>query len=361
MRILVIHPGPTFSVNDVFAGWVEALRKLGQQVYTYHLNDRLAFFNNALNMTDPDEGPFPDDATEKRTVKRALTRDQALWAAANGLYGTCYQIWPDVVIGISAFYTPPLILEVMRARKHKVVLVHTESPYQDDEQLQRAAHADYNILNDPTGLQRFRDLGAPADYYPHAYRPAVHHPGLSVPEKVCDLAFIGTAFSSRIKFFEGMDLDGLDVMLAGNWMKLPEESPGSPLNKYIATEGFFEGVENTETADVYRSARMGINFYRREVHYNGGGDAEHAYAIGPREVEMAACGLPFLRDPGPEGDELFPFLPTFTSPEEASEKLRWALARPQWRDKVRADAYAAIQDRTFENNAKRLLTKLEGL
>jgi hypothetical protein len=41
MRILVIHPGPDFSVHDVYAGWVFALKQLGCQVFEYNLNDRL--------------------------------------------------------------------------------------------------------------------------------------------------------------------------------------------------------------------------------------------------------------------------------------------------------------------------------
>jgi hypothetical protein len=41
MRILVVQPGPDFSVHDVFTGWVEALRGQGAEVATYNLNDRL--------------------------------------------------------------------------------------------------------------------------------------------------------------------------------------------------------------------------------------------------------------------------------------------------------------------------------
>jgi hypothetical protein len=37
----MVHPGPDFSVHDVYAGWYEALQKLGCQVAGYNLNDRL--------------------------------------------------------------------------------------------------------------------------------------------------------------------------------------------------------------------------------------------------------------------------------------------------------------------------------
>lgn len=41
MRILVVHPGPNFSVADVHDGWVEALRSLGCEVASFNSDDRL--------------------------------------------------------------------------------------------------------------------------------------------------------------------------------------------------------------------------------------------------------------------------------------------------------------------------------
>ena len=74
---------------------------------------------------------------------------------------------------------------------------------------------------------------------------------------------------------------------------------------------------------------------------------------------MAACGLWFARDPRPESDELFPMLPSFTSPDEAGDQIRWALAHPAERDKAASLARQAIAGRTFDANAKRLLKLLD--
>jgi len=52
VRFLVVHPGPAYSVADVHDGWVDALRGLGQQVWTYNLDDRLAFYCNAPSASD---------------------------------------------------------------------------------------------------------------------------------------------------------------------------------------------------------------------------------------------------------------------------------------------------------------------
>jgi hypothetical protein len=75
---------------------------------------------------------------------------------------------------------------------------------------------------------------------------------------------------------------------------------------------------------------------------------------------MAACGLFFARDPRPESDELFGgILPSFGSPEEASDLIRWWLARDGLREKRAAQAREAIAGRTFTEHAKKLLRLLD--
>ena len=45
MRWLIGHPGPHFSVHDLYEGWTEALRGLGEQVFTFNLGDRISFYD----------------------------------------------------------------------------------------------------------------------------------------------------------------------------------------------------------------------------------------------------------------------------------------------------------------------------
>jgi spore maturation protein CgeB len=344
VRWLVGHPGPHFSVHDVYEGWVEGLRAAGEEVYTFNLGDRLSFYDAAYMEADA------AGVDGEKVFRKAMARDVAIQTAADGIFRTLYKCWPHVVLLVSAFFTPPWMLDLIRDRGHKIVLLHTESPYQDDEQLIRAASAHVNLINDPTNLAGYAGLGTAA-YMPHAYRPSVHHPAAPGDRLDYDLGFVGTGFPSRVKFFEQMNLAGLDIRLAGPWLDLPEESP---LRDWTATE--IDGcIDNADTAAIYRASRCGINFYRRE-----GEDAgDYAgWACGPREIEMAACGLWFLRDPRPESDDLFPMLPAYTSPGEASELLRWALAHPEDRAEAAAKARTAIEDRTFANHARKLLAML---
>ena len=338
MRWVVAAPGPSFSVQDVFTGWCEALRELGQQVHTFNLDERLSFFGSLLKETRT-PGMF----------ERAVTAEQSYSMASDTLYSTLYQVWPDVLLVISGFFIPTQLLDRARRTRTRVVIVHTESPYEDDRQVTLAPYADLNLVNDPTNLHRYP---AGTRYVPHAYRPTLHHPGPADPNLACDFTFNGTGYGSRIAFFNQMDLAGLDVMLTGNWNFLDEDSP---LRKYVGHD-IETCLDNDKVRETYWSAKAGINLYRREAERP---ELAAGWSMGPREVEMAACGLFYLRDPRPEGDELLPMLPTFTSPGDASEQLRWWLARPDQRDAAARKAREAVAGRTFTANAADLLRLLD--
>jgi spore maturation protein CgeB len=337
MRILAAHPGPHFSVHDVYVGWSEALRELGCHVLDFNLGDRLRFYDSALL------------ESEDAQVHKALSSEQAHELAVNGIYSALYKTKPDVLLAVSGFFYTPALLELARSYGTKVVLLHTESPYEDGRQVALAQHADVNLINDPTNLDDFPDNTV---YVPHSYRPSLHKPGLGNPELKCDLAFVGTGYPSRVGFLEAMDLDGLDVLLAGNWKQVDDDSP---IRGFVAHNPE-ECLDNEQAVEVYRSAKVGLNLYRREA------EAEHlahGWAMGPREVEMAACGLFFLRDSRPESDQVLGMLPTIADPGDASEKLRWWLAHEDERLEIAARAREAIADRTFVNRAAELLRLLD--
>jgi spore maturation protein CgeB len=337
VRILVVQPGPAFSVADVCVGWVEALTELGVQVAESKLGERLTFFEGARFEREP--GLFTRALPDNTAIVRL---------AVDGLYSELYRFKPDVLLCISAMFLPADLLDLARIYGTRVVVIHTESPYEDDRQIALAEHADMNLLNDPINI----DLFPRALYLPHAYRPTLHHPGPGEPGMVCDFAFVGTGYASRIAFFEAMDLAGLDVVLAGNWQQL---HPRSPLHAHVAHD-LRRCLDNTDTAQLYRSAKVGLNLYRRE---SNDPDLSEGWSIGPREVEMAACGLPFVRDRRGETDEVFGMLPAFDSPDEAAEQIRWLLHHDDERTALASKAREAIADRTFANHAAVLLRLLD--
>lgn len=336
MRWLACAPGPQYSVQDVHNGWVEALRNAGEKVLDYPLGDWLTFFGEALLQRSQHE------------FFRAMTDEQAIDASADRLAAALWKTRPDVLLLTSGFFLPPPLLDTARRDGVRIVLLATEQPYERRE-IDMSAHCDLVLTTDPTTLHEFH---CRAVHQPHSYRPTVHTPGPALPELACDFAFVGTGYRSRVDFFEGMDLAGLDVLLAGNWKTLDEDSP---LRTFVAG-GLEDCLDNAKTLEVYRSARVNINFYRREQDDG----TPKGVAVGIREVELAAIGAFFLRDPRPEGDELWPWLPTFTSPAEASELLRWHLANPLAREKAAFKAREAIAGRTYDTAAAGLLRLMEG-
>lgn len=61
-------------------------------------------------------------------VRNALTEDAVFTLAMQGLTDACYKFWPDVILFISAFFTTAGLFQLLRMRKHKIVILHTESP-----------------------------------------------------------------------------------------------------------------------------------------------------------------------------------------------------------------------------------------
>ena len=333
MKIMLVRPGPMFSVQDVARGWVKGLRANGCHVLDFNFDERLSFYSSALI-------PKADH------IGQAFNARQAATLAAKGIQSAWMEYLPDVVVIVSGFFIPPPIYELIRLRGSKIVLLHTESPYEDDRQIPRANFADLNILNDPTNLARF-----PANtiYLPHAHDPELHHPRPPTPDAASDFCFVGTGYSARAEFFEAVDFDGIDVALGGNWQKLASESP---LRKYLAHD-IDECCPNEMTVELYASSKASANLYRQEAT-----DTTEGWSMGPREVELAACGTFFLREPRPEGNQVFPMLPTFTDPGDFGDKLRWWLAHDDERIEASRLARAAVADRTFTNNAARMLQHL---
>lgn len=333
MRALVVHPGPEFSVADVYNGWVKGLRQNGVDVAEFNLHDRLTFYGNAHVRRDGE-------------WVRAFEQEAGYRMACLGIETAALRFWPDLVVIVSGLFVPPETYDILRARGMKVVLIHTECPYEDNIQALRAAHADLNLLNDPTNLEQFRSV-APSFYMPHAYDPDLHRPGQAAPELKSDFCFVGTGFESRIRFLLDADLSGLDVVLAGNW----QQAAGTPLERFVLND-FDRCIANEDAVRIYQSAKLSANLYRKEAHADATADG---WAMGPREVELAACGTFFLRESRPESDEILPMLPTFDGPEDFGDKVRWWAAHDAARADAANRARVAIADRTFQAHAAELL------
>lgn len=335
----MVQPGVAFSVADVHRGWAKAFRQLGHTVVDFNFNDRLAFYQ-AVCLKDQSTGEYG----------KALDPVGAALIAAKGIEIAAFEVWPDLVMVTSGFYVPPDLYQILRARGMKVVLHYLEAPYEDNKAFEQVPLVDAVIINDPTNLDQFRALNPNTWYIPHAYDPDLHRPGPARPEATSDFCFVGTGFPSRIDFFEQVDWDGIDVALAGNWRGLTVDSP---LRKHVAHD-IEAGCDNIDAVDLYRSTKISANLYRKEAYP----DSAAGWAMGPREVELAATGTFFLREPRGEGDELLPMLPIFDGPEQFESLLRYYLARPDRCADLAAQARQAVAGRIFIANASEFLRLL---
>jgi hypothetical protein len=332
MRILCVHPGADFSVADVERGWVKALRALGNDVAVYNMNDRLVFYANCL------------------VNGKKIPNEQVVEHAAFGLHGKLWEWQPDLLVVISGFYLLPVTWELLKYRPHKTCVIFTESPYEDDRQwnLVASAEPDLVILNDPKNRERFDAIHNNVHYLGHCFDPEIHYPATGARD--LDFTFVGTGYPSRRKFFEQVDFSNLDVAFAGHWKGID-----GPLASYLQHPSD-ECYPNEDAADLYRRSKVSANLYRGNDPIEANQpDLMDGWACGPREIELAACETFFLREPRGEGDDLFPMLPTFTEPDEFSELLRWWVAHESEREDAARRARKAVQHRTFDAAARRLL------
>lgn len=333
----MVEPGPSFSVADVHRGWRTALER-DHAVVNYNLGDRLTFYASAH--VEGDGGEWV----------RAVDSDTAKRLAMQGVEAAAMRYWPKLIVFTSAFYITTEVLDMFRSRGMKVVILHTESPYEDDRQLVLAPHADLNVLNDPTNLDTFT-MVSNAVYLPHSYDPAIHTPGPAAADLKCDVVFVGTGYPSRIEFLEAVDWSGLDVLLAGNWQALADDSPLAPFVLHDREACW----ANEEAVDLYRSAKMTFNLYRAEANMPSLADG---WAMGPREVETAAIGCFCLRQSRGESDQVLGMLPSFSTPAELGDLCRMWAARDDDRTELARQARAAVADWTFDARAAEMLRLL---
>ena len=130
-RVLLVHPGASSSTSDVFDGLSCGLRHWGVEIIEYRLDGRLEHEHNRL-------------AALYRKAKRAHravakpTQVDTIYKASEGVVGMALRERVDVVIILSAMFFHPAAVVMLRRANTKVVLLCTESPY-DQEQEVRVA------------------------------------------------------------------------------------------------------------------------------------------------------------------------------------------------------------------------------
>lgn len=331
MRVMVAHPGASYSTSDVYDGLVAGLRANGATVLEARLDTILAWYADVIG-DGISRGVLTPGAVE---LDGTLNR-----SALAGAHVTRYALIerPDWLIVVSGHnYNAHDARALSRAGIRTAVLL-TEAPYWGAEEREIATFYDVAFTNERRSAAF---LGA--RYLPHAYNPDVHRP--DGPAAVAsDVLFVGSLFDERKALFGGVDWSGVDFLLRG---------------ELLPTRDI---VRNVETAALYRSTKIALN-HHRTTRFHGSGQhiaADEAESLGPRAYEIAACGaFQLMDDSRAEAREVFgESLVTYRAGDSAdlARQVRTWLNRD--RTAVAAAQRAAILPHSWTARARQVLEVL---
>ena len=349
MRILVVHPGASWSTHDVYVGIRDALRRQGHDVTIYALDGRIAVTHEYLQFV-------------WRRGDRVVTQPNkadAVYLAGSGILERAFRCNADWVLVISAMYLAPDWLVLLKRAGLRVGIVFTESPYEDDKQARVAPWADICWVNERTSVEHMRQANPNTYYLAHAYdsirhspaRPGVAPATLDVASH--DVVFVGTAFRERVELLSAAEWDGIDLGLYGNWASL-----GSRSQLRRRTRG--KTIDNDQTVKLYQQAKIGLNMHRLSMGWERNAPRiAHAESLNPRAYELAACGLFHISDYRAElGDVFGDVVPTFHSATELEKLVRYYLAHEEERMEISAKLPALVAGHTFDARVGQMIGQM---
>lgn len=360
MKFFCIHPGASTSTADVYSGLTRALQREGHDLVHYRLDQRIsdsgAWFHWKWNRLKK-QGEIRDKATPA---------DVLLHAHGDLLIRLMMHECEWVLI-FSSMYTPLAIVKAMKKAGHKVAVVFTESPYEDDAQLRFVEHVDIAWTNERSSVERLRKGGDHVYYMPQGYDPEIHTIG-HVAERAFqahDVVFVGSGFHERIATLSNVDWTGIDLGLYGTWGHVGSRSV---LRRYLRSGE----IPNEVTASLYRRARIGLNLYRTSRGFGdrvGKIDKESrtfnrygAESLNLRAYELAACGCFQVSDYREEVREVFgDLIPTFKNGAELEQIIRDYLEDPNERMRIARLIPEAVRPHTWDVRARQLVSEIQEL
>jgi glycosyltransferase involved in cell wall biosynthesis len=345
LKLLCLDPGSRWSTWDLYDGYTRAWQAQGHEVIPYLLDRRIVAAGRWLN--------YQWRLTGRQSVRPTSNDVCYLASFESVIQALAHDV--DWVINFSCLQFHPGVFHAIRKAGVKCAALLTESPYQDREQVYWASMANVAFTNERTSVEPLRHHNADVYYLPHAYDPERHHPGMNgLDAPAHDAVFVGTAWPERVDLFSHVNWDGIDLGLYGLWKRLPSRHR---LRQYVRGPM----VDNAVTAALYRHAKVGLNPYRQSVRLNGTeGCVTTGESINPRAVELAACGCFSIADQRAEATEMFgDLVPSYSTPQELEEVIRFYLAHPEERDAKAAQLPAAVQGRTFDALGRQIINTLE--
>jgi spore maturation protein CgeB len=336
LRLLTVHPGPRYSVSDVYDGLTAALRRAGHELIEYPLGDRIA--------TESERAEWLWRYRGKRAGLPRPRLEDAVFLASRDLPYFAARHEVDATLVVTAAYVHPDALAIMQRAAMPVGVVFTETPY-DRAELDVLPYVRLAWTNERAALPAFRRINRRVHYFPCAFDPERHRPGEAIGESAPahDVVFVGSDFRERVELLLSVDWTGLDLGLYGAWSQAARATALAP---YIR-----DGViSNERAATLYRRAKVCLNLYRW---------AAGAESLNPRAVELAAIGAFQISDYRAEVSEVFgDAVPTFKDGADLSSLIRRWLADDAGRQRLAARLPAAVASRSFDVAASEMVAQL---
>lgn len=351
MKILVVQPGASYSTADVHNGIVDAMSRQGVDIVKYALDSRIEL-SGAFLM-------YMYNRIKKRSPAIDKPNDaDIIYHAGQEIVIRALRFDVDWVFITSAMYVHPDIIMYCKRAGLKVAVLFTESPYDDSQHYPIAQQVDICWTNERLSVPILKEHNHYSYYYRHAYDPNKHYASLTPIENYKhDVVFVGTGFKERLDLLGAIDWDalGINLGLYGVWELMGNKSK---LRKYLCGDV----VDNVQTAELYRNSKIGLNIYRESVGF--GKDNKRilpgqAESIGPRGIELAACGVFSISSYRAEVAEMFgQNIPTYTNAQDLQDKIIYYLNHPVERQLCAMNAYRMVQGETFDTRAKVMLQQM---
>lgn len=354
LRVLLVHPGASWSTADVFDGLNYGLQQHGIYVVPYRLDTRIEASSKALHAL------WRVKKRENPSLVKPHVAD-IMYHAGVGALEMALREGVDVVLIVSAMLQHPDTIVMMKRAGLRVTVLFTETPYDEEEELRIAALVDGCWTTERASLHKFKAVNPRSGYLRHAWHPLKHtRETRAVDAKVLahDVVFVGSGFAERVQWFNAIDWTGINLGLYGTWK-------GLGLSRAVKRHLQAENVENEMAAALYRHAKIGLNLYRRSKGW--GRDAARiistqAESVSPRGYELAACGVFHLSEARAEVSELFGGLvPTFSTPAEAEVLIRRYLAADDERTRMAAQLPACVAEHSWAQRARTVIGDLHSL
>lgn len=354
MKILLIHPGHTFSTSDVFDGLLAGLTACGAEVIPYRWDRYIQTLGSMVLGAIHAEVVKSD----KQDAAAAFMN----WLAAADVTNIAIDQEIDAALVVNGTLFPPSRTKPLAKLGIPICCYGTEAPYFHDTETAIAPFYAFWFTQERASLPHFqRVMDGRAAYLPMAYHPENHVPPPPDPEYTTDVVFVGGGYPERRALLDGVDWTGIQHERRGTLWHLDLEAERAAADAGRAVRYAEGAITNTATRHWHANARIALNIHRRMTHVESDltiapGTAE---SLGPRAYEIPAVGgFMLCDDDRPELAEVFgESAATFRAWDSADleRQIRYWLAHPDERERRRRAQHEAVQPHTWTARARQVL------